>query len=72
MGNQSNQWFAFCYLNKIDKLCNELLDVKSNQKTRIGIVKNGIDFLGYRHILTSIGRIIVKLRFSSKQRMKNI
>ena len=27
-------------------------------------------FLGYRHILTGKGRIIVKLRYSSKQRMK--
>ena len=107
LGNQSSQWFALYYLNKIDryikeklqikcyvrymddmilihrdkqylnyckneidKLCNELLDLKLNQKTQIGIVKNGIDFLGYRHILTGKGRIIVKLRYSSKQRMK--
>lgn len=26
--------------------------------------------MGYRHILTGKGRIIVKLRYSSKQRMK--
>lgn len=58
------------FKNEIDKLCNELLDLKLNQKTQTGIVKNGIDFLGYRHILTGKGRIIVKLRYSSKQRMK--
>ena len=34
------------------------------------MVKNGIDFLGYRHILNSSGKIIVKLRYSSKRRLK--
>ena len=34
------------------------------------MIKNGIDFLGYRHILNSKGKIIVKLRQSSKQRMR--
>lgn len=107
LGNQSSQWFALYYLNKIDrhvkenlrvkcyvrymddmilvhndkqylnyckneinKLCNDQLDLKLNHKTQIGLVKNGIDFLGYRHILNEKGKIIVKLRYSSKQRMK--
>ena len=68
--HRDKQYLNYCK-NEIDKLCNELLDLKLNQKTQIGIVKNGIDFLGYRHILTGKGRIIVKLRYSSKQRMKN-
>lgn len=107
LGNQSSQWFALLYLNKIDRfikeklqvksyvrymddmilvhndkafllnckrkieeLCIDLLKIELNKKTQIGQVKNGIDFLGYRHILTETGRIIVKLRYSSKQRMK--
>ena len=107
LGNQSSQWFALLYLNKIDHFikeqlrikhyvrymddmilihrdkqylslckkrieehCIKFLDLQLNDKTQIGIVKNGIDFLGYRHILSSTGKIIVKLRFSSKQRMK--
>lgn len=107
LGNQSSQWFALLYLNKIDhyikeelrikyyirymddmilihrdkkylaeckykieKLCNDLLDLKLNKKTQIGLVNNGIDFLGYRHILNDKGKIIIKLRYSSKQRMK--
>lgn len=107
LGNQSSQWFALLYLNKVDryikeklrikgyvrymddmilihhdkkylrecknditKLCKEHLNLELNNKTQIGIVKNGIDFLGYRHILNSKGKIIIKLRFSSKQRMK--
>lgn len=67
--HRDKQYLDYCK-NEIDKLCNELLDLKLNQKTQIGIVKNGIDFLGYRHILTGKGRTIVKLRYSSKQRMK--
>lgn len=56
--------------SKIERFCNDLLALELNEKTEIGIVKNGIDFLGYRHILSSTGKIIVKLRYSSKQRMK--
>ena len=67
--HRDKQYLNYCK-NEIDKLCNELLDSKLNQKTQIGIVKNGIDFLGYRHILTGKGIIIVKFRYSSKQRMK--
>lgn len=106
LGNQSSQWFALLYLNKIDhyikeklkikgyvrymddmilihrdkkylgeckrkieELCNNILKLSLNDKTQIGMVKNGIDFLGYRHILGKTGKIIVKLRYSSKQRM---
>ena len=107
LGNQSSQWFALYYLDRIDRLvkeqlrikgyvrymddfilihrnkqylqhclkeinkvCNEELNLKLNQKTQIGIAYNGIDFLGFNHILTSSGKVIRKLRFSSKQRMK--
>ena len=38
--------------------------------TQIGVVRNGIDFLGYRHILNKNGSITRKLRASSKQRLK--
>ena len=107
LGNQSSQWFALLYLNKIDhyikeqlgikcyvrymddmilvhrdkkylsecknkikKLCNDLLDLELTEQNQIGMVKNGLDFLGYRHILSSSGKIIIKLRYSSKKRLK--
>lgn len=107
LGNQSSQWFALFYLNKIDRYikedlrvknyvrymddmilihrdksflrecknkiedkCNSLLKLSLNQKTQIGKVKDGIDFLGYRHILNANGSITRKLRVSSKQRIK--
>lgn len=107
LGNQSSQWFALLYLNKVDRLikeklrikgyirymddmilisrdkkylqycqkqiekvCQEKLKLSLNSKTQIGKVQEGIDFLGYRHILTQSGKIIRKLRSSSKIRMK--
>lgn len=57
-------------LQKIKEICNKDLKLELNNKTQIGMVKNGIDFLGYRHILTEQGTIIRKLRASSKIRMK--
>lgn len=106
LGNQSSQWFALFYLNEVDRLIKEKLQIKFyirymddlilihndklvlkkclgeiqkkckeldlelNKKTQIGIVKNGIEFLGYRHILKEDGTIIRSLRSSSKIRMK--
>ncbi len=55
---------------KIQQKCNRELKLELNEKTQIGIVKDGIDFLGYRHILNNKGSIILKLRGSSRQRMK--
>lgn len=57
-------------LLKIKQKCEDELKLYLNQKTQIGIVKNGIDFLGYRHILNENGSITRKLRVSSKQRLK--
>ena len=107
LGNQSSQWFALYYLDRIDRLikeelkikhyvrymddfillhrdknylqyclniikkvCEEELNLQLNQKTQIGIAYNGIDFLGFNHVLTNSGKVIRKLRSSSKQRMK--
>lgn len=58
------------YLEEINKVCNEKLNLELNQKTQIGIAYNGIDFLGFNHILTGSGKVIKKLGFSSKQRMR--
>ncbi len=106
LGNQSSQWFALYYLNRIDRfikeelrvkwyvrymddfilihrdkkflqycllrideVCKQELNIELNKKTQIGRVCNGIDFLGFRHILTSNGKIIKRLRRSSKKRM---
>lgn len=107
LGNQSSQWFALFYLNKVDRLVKEKLRIKGyvrymddmilihsnkaylqqckkeiesyckqnlklelNEKTQIGKVSDGIDFLGFRHILTKTGKVVTKLRRTSKIRMK--
>lgn len=57
-------------LGEIERICRNELNLSLNRKTQIGMVKNGIDFLGYRHILNENGSITRKLRYSSKQRMK--
>lgn len=57
-------------LSEIERKCKDELKLSLNQKTQIGMVKNGIDFLGYRHILNENGSITRKLRVSSKQRLK--
>lgn len=57
-------------LKEIENKCNQELKLTLNSKTQIGMVKNGIDFLGYRHILNENGGIVRKLRSSSKIRMK--
>lgn len=108
LGNQTSQWYALFYLNKVDrlikeklrikgyvrymddmilihedkeylrkckkeieKMCKEELKLELNNKTQIGKVKYGIDFLGFRHILTKTGKVVRKLRKSSKQRLKS-
>lgn len=107
LGNQTSQWFALFYLNRIDRLVKETLRVKHyirymddmillhrdktylqfclkqieavcqnelhlelNQKTQIGKATNGVDFLGFRHILTKKGKVIRNLRTSSRIRMQ--
>ena len=107
LGNQTSQWFALFYLDRIDRLIKEKLRIKGyirymddmilihgdkkylrmclenvrkicleelglelNSKTQIGKVSNGIDFLGFRHIVLENGKVIRKLRSSAKDRMK--
>lgn len=67
--HRDKKYLQYC-LNEIENKCITNLKLSLNQKTQIGIVKNGIDFLGYRHILNENGSITKKLRASSKQRLK--
>lgn len=60
--HRDKKYLRYC-LKEINKVCNEELNLELNQKTQIGIAYNGIDFLGFNHILTSSGKVIRKLRF---------
>lgn len=67
--HRDKEFLRFCR-KEIETICKDKLKLSLNEKTGIGKVSNGIDFLGYRHILNSNGKIIVKLRSSSKIRLK--
>ena len=54
--HRDKEYLRYC-LNEIERICKEKL-------------KNGIDFLGYRHILNENGSITRKLRSSAKKRLK--
>ena len=67
--HRDKSYLQYC-LKQIENKCKADLKLSLNQKTQIGVVRNGIDFLGYRHILNKNGGITRKLRASSKQRLK--
>jgi len=67
--HKEKSYLQYC-LKEIEYKCKTELKLLLNQKTQIGIVKNGVDFLGYRYILNENGSITRKLRASSKQRLK--
>ena len=67
--HKNKKYLQKCLI-EIDKFCNKELKLSLNKKTQIGKVSNGIDFIGFRHILTSKGRVITKMRGSSKLRLK--
>ena len=67
--HRDKKYLQYC-LKEIENKCTNDLKLSLNQKTQIGMVKNGIDFLGYRHILNENGSITRKLRSTAKQRLK--
>lgn len=67
--HRDKKYLQYC-LKEIENKCTNDLKLSLNQKTQIGMVKNGIDFLGYRHILNENGSITRKLRATAKQRLK--
>ena len=55
---------------EIEDACAQKLQLKLNAKTQIGMVKNGVDFLGYNHKLTASGKIVRSIRASARERQK--
>lgn len=53
---------------KIETACRENLALDLNAKTQIGRLKDGVDFLGFNHKLTPTGKIVKRIRASTKQR----
>lgn len=63
--------FLFDSLNQMNKILTTTLKLEFNNKTQIFPIKNGVDFLGFHFYLTETGKVIRKLRRSSKIRFKN-
>ena len=59
----------FAY-EKLDLFKNDFFISGFNEKTQIFPVKNGVDYLGFRFYLTDTGKVIRRLRTSSKKRFK--
>ncbi len=55
---------------KIQQFVQEKLKLSLNSKTQIGLLKDGIDFLGFNHKLNENGQVIRFLRQSAKIRLK--
>lgn len=58
-------------LQTMNYFVQDKLKLEFNQKTQIFPIKNGVDFLGFHFYLTDTGKVVRKLRRSSKVRFKN-
>lgn len=58
-------------LNQMTALVEDELLITFNNKTQIFPIKNGVDFLGFHFYMTDTGKVIKKLRKSSKKKFKN-
>lgn len=57
-------------LKEIRRMVEEKLNLKLNPKTQIFAIGEGVEFLGWRFFLTDTGKVIRKLRPSSKLRIQ--
>lgn len=67
--HHDKEYLKYCK-EEIEKCANTKLALELNSKTQISSLKNGIDFLGFRHVLTDSGKILRLLRGQAKLRMK--
>lgn len=67
--SESKEFLQKCRA-EIQKVCAEKLKLSLNNKTQIGKIKNGVDFLGFNHKLTVSGKIVKSLRASAKIRQR--
>ncbi|MBQ7659337.1 MAG: group II intron reverse transcriptase domain-containing protein [Alphaproteobacteria bacterium] len=67
---ENKAYLQYC-LQMIRKVCTENLKLELNQKTQIGKIKNGLDFLGFNHKMSASGKIIKNLRGSAKRRERH-
>lgn len=67
--HHDKEYLKYCK-EQIIKCAKENLKLELNNKTQISSLKNGVDFLGFRHILTENGKVLRLLRGQAKVRLK--
>jgi len=67
---ESKEFLQMCKA-EIQNACAQKLQLKLNAKTQIGMVRNGVDFLGYNHKLTATGKIVRSIRASARERQRH-
>lgn len=67
--HEDKEYLTYCK-NEISKYIEKNHKLKLNQKTQIFPLRQGIEFLGFHTYITESGKVIRKIRKSSKQRIK--
>lgn len=67
--HHDKEYLKFCK-KEIENCVNNNLKLELNNKTQISSLKNGIDFLGFRHCVTENGKVLKLLRGQAKDRLK--
>lgn len=67
--HHDKEYLKWC-LRKMEELVEDELLLEFNNKTQLFPIKNGVDYLGFHFYLTDTGKVIRKLRTSSKKKFK--
>lgn len=67
--HHDKEYLKYCK-EQIIKCAKENLKLELNNKTQISTLKNGVDFLGFRHILTESGKVLRLLRTQAKVKLR--
>jgi len=67
--HQDKDYLRYC-LSEMEHLIKEKLKLEFNRKTQITRVRNGVDYLGFHFYLTDTGKVIRKVRQTTKKKYK--
>ena len=67
--HEDKEYLKWC-LRKMEECVEDELLLEFNSKTQIFPIKNGVDFLGFHFYMTDTGKVIRKVRQSTKKKYK--
>ncbi len=67
--HHDKEYLQWC-LSEIQKTLKEELHLKTNCKTQIFPIKNGVDYLGFHFYMTDTGKVIRKVRRQTKKKIQ--